>query len=422
MLRSFFPSPKLFFGSALGWTLLMVLLWYFSGISNWSVMIDWATGIVPTPIEGERPPFLTAQKLWTYVYIIFSGLMFAAFWTVFNRNRWYRWSVLGSTFIIVWTYFSVQVSVFLNDWYGNFYDFLQQALSEPGSVTMAEFYGKLTTVIPLLLFNIMALVLIDFFISHYLFRWRTAMNDYYAHYWPKVRHIEGAAQRIQEDTQRFARIMEGLGVAFVRSIMTLIAFLPLLYTLSARITEVPIFGQVDGVMVYVALLSAAFGTVLLALVGVRLPGLEFNNQKVEAAYRKELVYGEDSAERCSPPTLADLYNGVRRNYFRLYFNYLYFNVFRYLYLQGANFVPLIALGPTIVAGTITFGIFQQINNAFGQVENSFQFLANSWTTIIDLISIFKRLATFEAAIEASGMDIQADQVPQLSEFLTAPAE
>ena len=36
-----------------------------------------------------------------------------------------------------------------------------------------------------------------------------------------------------------------------------------------------------------------FGTVLLMVVGIKLPGLQFNNQKVEAAYRKELVYGED---------------------------------------------------------------------------------------------------------------------------------
>ena len=50
-------------------------------------------------------------------------------------------------------------------------------------------------------------------------------------------------------------------------------------------------------MVWVALISAIGGTVLLAGAGIRLPGLEFNNQKVEAAYRKELVFGEDHAER-----------------------------------------------------------------------------------------------------------------------------
>lgn len=226
------------------------------------------------------------------------------------------------------------------------------------------------------------------------------MNDYYMSHWQKLRNVEGAAQRVQEDTMRFAGIMEGLGSAFVSSIMTLIAFLPLLWTLSKEVTELPLLGAIDGSLVFLALMSAMFGTVLLAIVGYRLPGLEFNNQKVEAAYRKELVYGEDHDDRAAPPTVQELFSGVRRNYFKLYFNYLYFNVFRYAYLQGANFIPLVALGPTFVAGAITFGIYQQISNAFNRVENSFQFLVNSWTTIVELMSIYKRLIAFESRIDA----------------------
>src|SRR5690606_36263000 len=87
--------------------------------------------------------------------------------------------------------------------------------------------------------------------------------------------------------------------------------------------------------------------------------------------------------------------------------YLYFNVARYVYLQGSNFVPLIAMSPSIAAGTLTLGLFQQISNAFGQVEDSFRFLANAWTTIISLISVYKRLAAFESNIPAgaiSGVD------------------
>ena len=224
------------------------------------------------------------------------------------------------------------------------------------------------------------------------------MNEYYMEYWGQLRGIEGAAQRVQEDTMRFAGIVEGLGSSFISAIMTLIAFLPLLWTLSKEVTELPLIGAVNGSLVFIALLSAAFGTVLLAAVGYRLPGLEFNNQKVEAAYRKELVYGEDDIDRASPPSVQSLFSNVRKNYFKLYFNYLYFNIFRYAYLQGANFIPLIALGPTFVAGAITFGIYQQINQAFSRVENSFQFLVNSWTTIVELMSIYKRLRAFESVI------------------------
>ena len=77
---------------------------------------------------------------------------------------------------------------------------------------------------------------------------------------------------------------------------------------------------------------------------------------------------------------------------------MYFNIGRYLYLQVDNIVPYIILVPTLAAGAITLGLLQQILNAFEQVRSSFQYLVNSWTTIVDLMSVYKRLGGFEAMI------------------------
>ena len=41
---------------------------------------------------------------------------------------------------------------------------------------------------------------------------------------------------------------------------------------------------------------------------------------------------------------------------------------------------------------------QQIVRAFGRVESSFQYLVSSWTTIVELISVYKRLRAFEHRI------------------------
>ena len=224
------------------------------------------------------------------------------------------------------------------------------------------------------------------------------MNDYYMANWNTIRVIEGASQRVQDDTMRFSTTMEGLGGNFIDAIMTLIAFLPILLRLSGNITELPLIGQIPYPLVVVGVLWALFGTTFLALVGIRLPGLQFRNQRVEAAYRKELVYGEDDKTRAQPPTVAELFSHVRRNYFRLYFNYMYFNVARILYLQTDNIFPYIILAPTIVAGAITFGVMRQILNAFEQVRSSFQYLVNSWTTIVELLSIYKRLRGLDAVI------------------------
>lgn len=396
--------------SAIGWFFASLFLWYglLDGMAEqFSLMRE----ALPTE-EGQRAPFLNPDKVWLYQYIVIVTVLFCVAWFFIDRNRWYWWAVWGSAVILLVTYFQVQLGVYINNWYGDFYDMIQLALSERGvsNVTSGEFYGKLITLLYILIPNILLLVLFSYFTQHYVFRWRTAMNEYYMTHWSKLRKIEGAAQRVQEDTMRFASIVEGLGSAFISSIMTLIAFLPLLWDLSKEVTELPLLGAVNGSLVFIALLSAAFGTVLLAAVGYKLPGLEFNNQKVEAAYRKELVYGEDDEARANPPTVSELFGHVRQNYFKLYFNYLYFNVFRYAYLQGANFIPLIALGPTFVAGAITFGIYQQINNAFSRVENSFQFLVNSWTTIIELMSIHKRLKAFESVIDHAGLNSETDVI------------
>jgi len=239
------------------------------------------------------------------------------------------------------------------------------------------------------------------------------MNDVYIANWQRLRGIEGASQRVQEDTMRFATTMEHLAVDLISSVLTLIAFLPVLVRLSASVGELPLVGSIPYPLVIAAVLWSVLGTGLLALIGIRLPGIEFFNQRVEAAYRKELVLGEDDPARADPATLTELFGNIRRNYFRLYLNFLYFNIGRIVYLQTDAVFAYILLGPTIVAGSITLGTMNQIIRAFGQVRTSFQYLITSWSTIVDLISIYNRLRAFEATISGT---------PQLSiEAVADPA-
>lgn len=313
----------------------------------------------------------------------------------FLNKKWLHWSLAGSLLIIAATWYRVELDVQINEWFGDFYDAIQEILKTPNSVSFPEFLKKILNFARIAGILIIVAVLIDFFGKHYIFRWREAMTEYYTAHWDQVRHIEGASQRIQEDTMRFSRIMESLGVSLLQAILTLLAFLPLLWELSKQVTKMPWIGEVNHALVWLALIFSIFGTVVLALVGVKLPGLEFNNQKVEAAYRKELVLGEESGERARANVLKDLFASVRRNNFRLYAHYLYFDIVRWSYLQFSVVVPYIALGPSLVAGLLTLGLLQQIVRAFGKVQDSFQFLVQSWTTIVELLSIYKRLKGFE---------------------------
>ncbi|MBI2719572.1 MAG: peptide antibiotic transporter SbmA [Rhizobiales bacterium] len=419
MFVSFFPAPRAFFWSAALWTLAAVLFWFFVARD-----LGYTIGL-PNPPPGTPPiigvsVFWSKPFIWFYLYYAAIAGLFAAVWSRLAPHRWFRWSVLGSTLIIFVTYFQVEVSVAINAWYGPFYDLLQAALSKSKPVTIGEFFGQLLTFAGIAMVAVIVGVLTRFFVSHYIFRWRTGMNGYYTEHWSRLRGVEGAAQRVQDDTMRFSGTMEGLGVNLIDSAMTLIAFLPVLHRLEASMSELPVIGAIPYPLVTASIFWSLFGTGLLALIGIKLPGLTFLNQRVEAAYRKELVYGEDFADRAQPQTMGELFGAVRKNYFRLYFHYMYFNVGRIVYLQTDNIFPYIVLAPTIVAGKITLGPLQQILSAFDQVRSSFQFLVNSWTTIVDLVSIYKRLRAFEAVLHGEPLP-KIDQESDPAAYASEPA-
>ena len=317
----------------------------------------------------------------------------------FKTKQYLLWAWGGALAIIGSLYYQVQVNVKINEWFGSFYDLIQVSLANPGSIEAAQYWALMWEFGTIAGIFIVVAVITDFFTQHYVFRWRQSMNDYYTASWDKLRHIEGAAQRVQEDTAKFAVLLESLGVGFVRAVMTLIAFVPILWGLSQAITIVPIFGAVPHALVIGAIGFALVGTVGLAILGMKLPGLEFNNQVVEARYRKELVYGEDDDTKMRPQTVKELWSDVRKNYFKLYFHYAYFGLGKWSYLQFGVLVPYIIMGPTIIGGLITFGVMQQTVRAFGQVESSLQYLVSNWTTIVELISVHKRLRAFERTLK-----------------------
>jgi len=413
MFSSFFPNPKLFFPAAILWTALCMALWYgFGRDLGPQLSLGGLVGLPypPDNANGAEIAVQAARNLWLYQYMIVTGAIFVGLIGWLLPHRWFWWSVGMSAIIIFLLWFQVQLDVMINSWFGTFYNLIQQALAKPNAITQEQFYAQQATFGGIAMIYISTAVLTAFITSHYIFRWRTAMNDHYTANWQRLRHIEGASQRVQEDTMRFAETLEGLGARLIDSLMTLIAFLPILWGLSTYVKELPLIGHVPQALVFVAVIWAAIGTALLAVAGVRLPGIEFRNQRVEAAYRKELVLGEDRAERAQPPTLNALFRDIRANYFRLYLNFLYFNVARYGYLQASALVAYVSLGPTIVAGGLTLGVLTQITRAFGRVEGSFQYLVNSWSTIVSLISIYKRLRAFEALMRDKPLDVIETEV------------
>ncbi|GAM32127.1 ABC transporter, fused ATPase and inner membrane subunits [Acinetobacter calcoaceticus] len=373
-----------------------MVLWYTGG-DHWGEYLGFPHGYAEAELPVGVNRFWSPAFLWFYLWFLVSTALFAGFWKIISNNPWQRWSIWGSAFILFNIWFAVQVSVAINAWYVPFWDLIQKMLSNGGG-NLSALYSETLVFLYIAMVAVTLAVINAFFTSHYVFRWRTAMNEYYTEHWEQLRHVEGASQRVQEDTMRFATILEDLGVELVKAIITLIAFLPILFQLSKYVPTLPIIGELDHSLVWAAIVWSIFGTVLLMVVGVKLPGLQFNNQKVEAAYRKELVYGEDHVDRAKPATLRELFSNVRKNYFRLYFHYAYFNMTAIWYGQLDILYNLVVLFPSIAAGKLTLGLIQQIANVFGRVRESFQYLISSWKTIIELLSIYKRLKAFESIL------------------------
>lgn len=316
----------------------------------------------------------------------------------FTTSKWYLWSWAGSIAILASLWVQVQIDVQINGWFGEFYDMIQRALGEPNAITIEEYWAALLSFITLAGIYVGVAVLVSYFTAHYLFRWRTAMVEWYHSVYDRARTIEGAAQRVQEDTIKFSRIMESLGTSFIESIMVLIEFLPILFGLSVGI-PIFFFGEWEYGLITGALIWSVGGTLFLVGLGwlLRLVGVEYDLQKREAAYRKLLVIAEDDGE-VRPKHIDELFDDVRKIHFTSYIRYLYFNVGRIAYLQANVLSAYVFLAPAIVAGVVTLGVMQQIIRAFGRVEGSMQYLLKAWPTIIELASVYKRLREFERQI------------------------
>ena len=333
----------------------------------------------------------------------------------FLEKKWRLWSWGGLLLLITSLWFQVQMTVAINTWYGRFYDLLQNAgdyVDKPQEgiglffsqlisldYILNGFEGDLSFVVIAFPYIFLA-IFTGWFTRIYGLRWREAMTFNYIPKWQGVEsEIEGASQRIQEDCNRFARIIESLGLQVIRALMTLIAFIPILWTLSDKV-DIPILRDIEGSLVWFTLIISLGGIVISWFVGIKLPGLEYNNQRVEAAFRKDLVLGEDDKKNyAQTETLLELFTGIRFNYHRLYLHYGYFDGWMTTYDQFMIIAPYLIMGPGLFTGLITLGVMVQVSNAFSRVHGGFALFLHNWTTITELRSIWKRLSEFERNLE-----------------------
>ena len=307
----------------------------------------------------------------------------------FGTKEYRLWAWGGLIFLFSITWLQVYLTVQINTWYGEFYNILQKADD------IEAFWASMTKFTYLAIPYIFVAMGVFYFAQHYAFRWREAITYYYVPLWEKCpSNIEGASQRIQQDTYEFAKSLESLGLGLFKAVLTLIAFIPILWMLSEKIT-VDYLDGIEGSLVYIAFITSIGGMLVSYVVGIKLPGIEYENQKCEAAYRKQLVFSEDDKAYAKSETLFELFTGLKTNYFRMFNHYSYFSLWGNLYGQVMIILPYLIMAPSLFVGAATLGVVTQTGNAFGKVNDSFSYLIDHWTDITKFLSVIKRLKEFE---------------------------
>ena len=326
-----------------------------------------------------------------------------------KSNSFYAWAMLSVLLGISW--YVVQILVFYNSWNREIYDAIQSLQEERFWMlflgfdlsritdfvllkedTMPSFLEIITLYTPIVVYA-------TWQTQRYCFKWREANTHYYLRRWESCpAKIEGGSQRIQEDLMIFGKTLQGLFTGFFSAILVLFAFLPILWTLSEGL---PVWNGeiIPGFLVWVALSVSIGGTLISLLLGWKLPKLEYNNQVVEAKFRKKLVYSEDDFKDRAIDMLFPMFSSIKRNYYRLFNWYMGFGVWQTAFGLCVGNLALIVLAPAYFDQLITLGVLFQVLNAFGRVESSMGFFIDRWTTIVDFLSVIRRIREFNTALD-----------------------
>jgi putative ATP-binding cassette transporter len=324
---------------------------------------------------------------------------------------------------IALTFTGVGLEKLFNDWYGRFYDALQNK-DEP------TFWREIIT------FSWLAALFIvngvtRAVVSPYLrLRWRRWLTAHYLAHWldgrgyyriELQRTVDNADQRISEDLRQLGEYTMQLFLGLLNAVATLVTFLIILWDLSGPLSLVFVGLDVviPGYMAVAAFVYAIFGTYFANLVGRRLIPLNFMKQQFEANFRFSLVRVRENAEGIA------LYRGEQHeaDNLNLRFADIFANGWRVLftnaqlafyqsgYGQLAIIFPFLVSAPRYFTGAVTLGVVMKIVGAFGQVQTALSFFVDNYTSLAEMRAVMDRLNGLQSAID-SRPQTTLDVVPQ----------
>ena len=322
-----------------------------------------------------------------------------------SEERWRSGALLG---VIVGMQLGlVGINVIFNQWYGAFYNSLQDKNFPAFSHQLFRFG-----------FIAVAFILVAVY-QNYLqqmlqIRWRRWLTDHYVNRWMNARayyrlQITGDGtdnpdQRISEDISKYIESTLDLSLGLLNAVVTLASFAAILWELSGSVTLLGI--TIPGYMLWAAVVYAIVGSWLMNVVGRPLIRLNFMQQRYEANFRYSLVRLRENAEGVA------LYGGesqeargfgirfadVVGNWWAIMRRTKKINWFSSGYGQLAVIFPFVVGAPRYFTGAIQLGGLMQTVSAFAQVQGALSWFIKIYPNIADWKATVDRLTTFDHSL------------------------
>jgi putative ATP-binding cassette transporter len=388
-----------------------------SALEPYKPSLDWGHELIPS--------LLWILKAWAIAAVLtMIVLVLMARFTSWGRQYW---RVTGSYFtgrsaVRVWIWLgvlllSVIVSVRLDvlfTYFGNdLYTAMQVAFeatgaNEPvirgdairGFWTALGIFGILATIY-------ISQVMLDIYLTQrFIIRWRTWLTNRLTGDWLDDRayyrgrftdtNTDNPDQRIQYDIDIFTTgtggtpntptVGTGAVLIFgaISSVVTIVAFIPILWDLSFDVT---IFGlTLPKALFWVAFVYVFLATVVAFWIGRPLIGLSFRNELTNAAFRYALVRLRDTAEaigfyrgeNTERGLLRTRFDNIISNYRSYVRRTLGFTGWNLAMSQAITPLPLIVQAPNLFSGKMDFGDVTQSASAFSSISDSLSFFRNAY--------------------------------------------
>lgn len=304
----------------------------------------------------------------------------------------------------------VYLSVLFNDWNRDFYNALENK-------NYIDFRQQLWQFSILAFIFIAAAIYKKYLTQGLEIRWRNWMSRQYMALWldkqayyriEQNKFADNPDQRIAEDLKNLTSGSLSLFLGFLSSVVTLVSFVGILWTVSGPITFMLNHQEwtVPGYMVWFALAYAGCGSILVAWIGKPLVMQNFNQQRYEADFRFGLIRIRENAEAVAlykgenqeKTQLDKQFSSIRKNWWEIMKTTKRLNIASTFYDQFAIIFPFLVAAPRYFVGAITLGGLMQISSAFGQVQSALSWFIEAFSELAEWKASVNRLAGFHAAI------------------------